>query len=111
MDTLANLLNKALENINKLNDELYKLKSSHINLSNKYIESCKTIVSLETRISNIEKCINPEIALDQSKLESLIIKICQENPMNLGPKGPVGDKGEKGDTGPVGPTGQIGPMV
>jgi hypothetical protein len=39
MDTLANLLNKALENINNLNEELSKLKSSHINLANKYIES------------------------------------------------------------------------
>ena len=68
MDTLATLLNKALENINNLNDELNKLKSSHINLATKYIESCKTITNLEQRLSSVEKCINPEIAIDQVKL-------------------------------------------
>ena len=40
MDTLATLLNKALENINNLNDEMSQLKASHITLINKYKASC-----------------------------------------------------------------------
>ena len=98
MDTLATLLNKSLENINKLNDEMNKLKASHIALMNKYNTSCQTISILEKKINTIENRIDPSIAIDKVELENVMIKLCRENPNNLGPKGPIGDKGPMGDT-------------
>ena len=49
MDTLASLLNKSIENITILNNELNKLKSSHNLLTNKYLESCNTIKNLQNK--------------------------------------------------------------
>ena len=47
----------------------------------------------------IENRIDPSIAIDKIELENVMIKLCRENPNNLGPKGPIGDKGPMGDTG------------
>ena len=57
MDTIATLLNKALENINKLNDDMSKLKTSHIGLLNKYASSCTTISNLENKVTELENRI------------------------------------------------------
>ena len=108
MDTIATLLNKTIENITNLNSELNKLKSSHNILTNKYLDSCNTITYLQNKITTLEKYVNPNISIDFIQLEELMIKICQENPNNLGPKGPIGDTGYQGDTGCTGATGCIG---
>ena len=108
METIATLLNKSIENISRLNDEIIKLRASHIELSKNYHKSCQIINDLESRITIFEHCINPEIAIDTIKLEELMIKICRENPNNLGPKGPHGDTGCTGPRGDTGPRGNIG---
>mgnify|MGYP000533443269 CR=1 FL=1 len=72
MDTLATLLNKALENINNLNDEMSQLKASHITLINKYKASCNTITCLEKKVSVLQDAINPDLAIDKVKLENLL---------------------------------------
>jgi hypothetical protein len=108
MDTLATLLNKSIENITALNAELNKLKASHQLLTSKYLESCTIIKDLQSRITSLETRVNPDVAIDYIRLEELMIKICRENPNNLGPKGPPGDIGPTGAPGPTGPTGCIG---
>ena len=72
MDTLAILLNKALENINNINDDMSQLKLSHITLINKYKASCQTIIYLEHKVKELQDAINPEVAIDINKLENLI---------------------------------------
>ena len=108
MDKLALVLNKAIENIAVLSADVSKLKSANTQLVSRCAVADAKINELEGRIAMMESNVNPDVFLDVIKLEELMIKICRENPNNLGPKGPAGDTGPMGRTGPIGATGCIG---
>ena len=57
METIANQLITALDTINKLTNELSKLKTAHIILNNKYAGSVELINKMETIVNELHRPI------------------------------------------------------
>ena len=88
MDILNNHLEIITSKLNIINQKVNKLESKCEQLEKSEQQKNQQIKNLIKIIQVMDSKIDPNIAIDNGKLEDLMIKICIEKVGELGPKGP-----------------------